>query len=114
MIKYRRKSGSILLTVFTAILITTALQSPVIQAQGSHKQAVIHTHEYSGESTVNISRSFSDYAGFHGRIFLNFTCQNLVELHSNLSHTSFSQVNFSLEQFCGPIKVYKLVKKFLI
>ena len=112
--KHRRKGGSILLTVFTAVLLSGLFLSSAPKTVGGDRQIVIHAQEYSGDAPGNVSRSFTEGTSFEGRIFQNFICQTLEELHSNQSHTGYTQVNFIVAQFKAPDKVYKRIQKFLI
>jgi hypothetical protein len=112
--KYRLQAGSLLLTVFTAILLYGSLLSTPHQTADSDQQAVIHVHKFSGEAPGNISRSFTEGVGFEGRIFQDFINQTLEEFHSSQSHTGYARVNFIVAQFKAPDKVYKRIQKFLI
>ena len=114
MYKQRRKSGVILLMVFSAILLSPVFQSQSPESNIENEVTGIHTPEYSGEATENISRGTSDCSPFANRLTQDFTCLSLEAVHSNLSHSTYIQYNSYSVQSKPPIKVYKRIQQFLI
>ena len=110
----KRKAALLLLAMFAAILLSAVFQANDLQIAETEEITVIHKHEYSDETLGNVVRSFVVHIGFENRTLQDFTFHTLEVFHSQMSRTTYIQLNLRLVQFNAPVKVYKRIQEFLI
>jgi hypothetical protein len=112
--KYKRKGAKLLLVVFSAILLCSFSFSNPPVVDDASKVTIVQAQQISSEAPGNVSRIYIEFSGFESRVFHDFTFLTIQEIHSQLNHTGFVQLNLKLAQFKAPVKVYKQIRKFLI